>query len=374
MKSYISACLALFLLVGAIDLELVGQNKQVKPPPKQQTPPPPTPPKQYNPPQKPTLPKIPNNPGTGDANRPDANNNDGPAKLDLSWQSESLSAAVNTAAQDKKVVFVYFFFKDKDDFPPNYDAKFQKLSAEKYIFAKVWVATDKDKNGRAFISDGNAEFFRKHNQSLSPVGVALDPYGNLMDKLAPPMSGPKVTPFLEMAEKKYQGILADLNSRYDKSEKLLSELESTPEKELEARKMKLIPEAVRMLNSIVSVSYEGYPAIGKAEKKLGRLDKEGRGAYFKLMKDYVEIDPALRSPKHIMPELEKLTKTYKGLPVEQEIKNDMKEIKAGKIPEGLVQELEKQAEPAADEAEPKEDDKEPLLPDNQGAAPEPDKE
>ena len=256
-------------------------------------------------------------------------------------------------------MFIYFYFnKDKEEFPANYDTKLQKLSNEKYTFAKILVVTDKDKQGRVFISDGNASFFQRHKFAQSAIGVALDPYGNLMDKLPPPMSGPKIIPFMEMAEKKYNGILADLNGRYEWADKMLSELESTPEKDKEIRKMKLIPETVKTLLGIVNSDYEGYQAIEKANAKLGELNKDGRAEYLKLMKEYISLDKELRDPKSITPELEKVIRIYKGLPVEQEIKDTMKELKDGNIPEKVTKELEKPAVPPASKDEPKNDHQE----------------
>jgi len=71
------------------------------------------------------------------------------------------------------------------------------------------------------------------------------------------------------------------------------------------------------------------------------------------MKEYSTLDKELRDPKSITPQLEKLMKIYKGLPIEQDIKDDMKDIKDGKIPEKVTSELEKPVTPPESKNEPK---------------------
>ncbi|MBI5779054.1 MAG: hypothetical protein HZA49_06320 [Planctomycetes bacterium] len=356
IKHYIAFCLIMFLAFNVINLEVSGAGGRPAPAPRPAAPKPAPAPKPYNPPQKPP---SSNNPGTGGSTGSGSSSGtaaDAPEILELNWQADTLSSAINTASHEKKVVFVYFYFnKDKEDFPANYDAKLQKLSSEKYIFAKILVVTDKDKNGRVFISDGNASFFEKHKLAHSAIGVAFDPYGNLMDKLAPPMSAPKIVPFMENAEKKYESILTDLDNRYERADKMFSELESTPEKDKELRKGKLIPEATKTLLSIVNSIYEGYQSVEKANTKLGELNEDGRAEYLKLMKEYALLDKELRDPKSVTPEMEKLMKIYKGLPVEQEIKDAMKDVKEKNIPEKAVKELEKPAAPPASKDESEDD-------------------
>ncbi|MEW6027641.1 MAG: hypothetical protein AB1599_10170 [Planctomycetota bacterium] len=340
VKHYIALGLIVFLLLSVVNLDVLGAGGRPAPAPK-----PPSPPKPLNPPQRPPS----NNPSPSGGSSGGSSGSDSgtaaeaPDVAELNWQADSLSAAVNTATHDKKVAFVYFYFKDKEDFPANYDTKLQKLSNETYLFAKIFVATDKDKNGRMFISDGNAEFFDKNKLPQSTIAVALDPYGNLLDKLVPPMSAPKIIPFMENADKKYKYILNDLNGRYEKADKMLSEIESAPEKDKEVKKMKLIPEAAKTLLSVVNGGYEGYPVIEKANGKLGELDAEGRVEYLKLMKEYAAMDKELRDPKSVIPGMEKVVKIYKGLPVEQEIRDAMKDVKEKNIPEKAARELEKPA-------------------------------
>jgi hypothetical protein len=351
----------MFLVINVVNLEVLGAGKAAPAPkpapaPKAPVPKPAPAPKPFNPSQPPPR------GGSGTGGTPGSSPGaaaDAPEVLELNWQFDSLSSAINAATHDEKVVFVYFYFnKDKEVFPANYDAKLQKLSDEKYIFAKVLVVTDKDKEGRVFISDGNDSFFKENKLALSYIGVALDPYGNLMDKLSPPMSAPKITPFMENAEKKYNSILTDLNNRYERADKMLSEIESTPEKDKEIREMKLIPEATKILLSIANSDYEGYQAKDKANDKLVEINKDGRTEYLKLMKEYGTLDKELRDPKSITPQLEKLMKIYKGLPIEQDIKDDMKDIKDGKIPEKVTSELEKPVTPPESKDEPKDDHQE----------------
>ncbi|HLD36466.1 MAG TPA: hypothetical protein VJC37_07065, partial [Planctomycetota bacterium] len=309
-----------------------------------------------------------NNPGTGGTSDSSSGSAaDMPAVLELNWQADTVSSAVNIATRDKKSVFVYFYFnKDKEDFPANYDAKFKKMSDEKYIFAKILVVTEKDKNGRVFISDENETFFKNNKLMPSCIGVALDPYGNLMDKLPPPMSAPKVMPFMDNADKKYNYILADLDNRYERADKALADIENTPDKDKQNRRLKLMPEVIKTLMGIVNSDYEGYKVIEKANAKLGEINKDSRVEYMNLMKEYAVLDVELRDPKSVTPELEKLMKTYKGLPLEQEIKDALKDIKDGKIPENVVKELEKPVAPPVSQDEPKDEHQDPPQDENYG--------
>jgi hypothetical protein len=128
---------------------------------------------------------------------------------------------------------------------------------------------------------------------------------------------------------------------------MLEEMESTPDKDKEIRKIKLIPEAIKVLFSIVNSGYEGYKSVEKANAKLVELNEDGRAEYLKLMKEYAALDKELRDPKSVTPEMEKLMKIYKGLTVEQEIRDAMKDVKEKNIPEKASQELAKPVAPPA---------------------------
>ncbi|MDI6789049.1 MAG: hypothetical protein QME51_11815, partial [Planctomycetota bacterium] len=319
---YVIGALLIIGLFGFSGLD--AQSDWPKPPPLPPIPKPPVPkPPVPNPPDRPSSPSPsspskPAKPGSpspaqppssGDTTPSDSRDTGTPKDADalaLNWQAEQIIPAVKSAAKDKKVIFIYFYFnKEKEDFPPNYDKKLVKESEEKYIFAKVLVSTYKNtKTGKILISDDNAEFFVKHKIPLSPIGVALDPYGNLMDKLAPPMSAPKIIPFLNSAEKKYLSLENDFNTRYNNGEKLLNEIESATGDEKERKRTKNTPETIKLLQGITKTEYEGYPAIKKSETKLKELNKRATKEYSEMVKNYTFLDEELRNPKTITPELE----------------------------------------------------------------------
>ena len=136
-----------------------------------------------------------------------------------------------------------------------------------------------------------------------------------------------------------------MNNRYERAGNALLDIDATPDKDRPTRKLKLMPEVIKTLQGIVNSDYEGYQAIEKSNIKLVEINKNGRAEYLKLMKEYGALDKELRDPKSVVPEMEKLMKIYKGLPVEQEVKDAMKDVKDGKIPENVIKELEKPVAP-----------------------------
>jgi len=133
------------------------------------------------------------------------------ARPAVNWRAESLASAVIMATKENKVIFAYFYFnKESGQFPVNPDAALQKCSDETCIFAKIPVTTNKDKSGKLFISDGNARFFKENRLALSAIGIALDPYGNLIDKLSPPLSSAKIISLLEKSGKKFNALQNEL--------------------------------------------------------------------------------------------------------------------------------------------------------------------
>ena len=265
-----------------------------------------------------------------------------PDEVELNWQSETISAAIQTASSDKKIILIYFYFNyEKEQFPANYDTKLQKYSQERAVFAKMFVVTDKDKKGKIWIMDtATASFFDKNKLPFSAVALALDPYGNLMDKMVLPITISKIMPFLDAAQKKFIGIQTDLDKRYDKAEKLLKEAESNSGKDKENARIRTISEAIKTLKEIIKTPYEGYEAIKKSYDKSDNVNEKARKEYLALLKDYVALEKELQDPVNVVPELEKVMNTYKGLPVEQEIQGVIKNVKEGKIPENILKEIE----------------------------------
>ena len=207
------------------------------------------------------------------------------------------------------------------------------------------VTTDKDKKGKIFIADPvNASFFDKYKLSFSPIAVALDPYGNLLDKLLPQMTSSKILSFLDTAEKKFIEIQTYLNRRYDGVEKLLIQMESASGKEKESTRIKIIQKVIKILQEIIKTQFEGYEAITKSHAKLDSINQKAKTEYSNILKDYVALDKECQKPESIIPELEKVMKIYKGLQVEQKIKDGIKDIKEGENPERILEEILKEIE------------------------------
>jgi hypothetical protein len=360
---------AMFLIITNIDTFIFADKKL--PAPAKAPPSPPPPSETPSTSSAPSAPSAPSSPQPSDASTKPPSGTATPSnktgigqrssspaearELPLNWQSESLSSALKIASSTDttKVVFVYFYFnKRKEEFPPNHDTKLQTYSQERFVFTKVFVTTfiekkDPKKKGQVVIEDKTvAEFFEKHKLAFSCIAVALDPYGNLMNKLTGPYTSTQIIPFLDVAEKKYISIKTDLDKRYEKTEKLSTELEKTPE-EKESTRVKIIGEIIKTLLEIVKSPYQGYGVITKSQAKLDAINENVKTEYTKLIKEHASLEKELQDPQDIIPKLEKMTKTYKDLPVSEEIKTVIKDINDGKIPEDIQKELEKEKQALA---------------------------
>jgi hypothetical protein len=188
-----------------------------------------------------------------------------------------------------------------------------------------------------------ASFFEKNKLVLlAPIAVALDPYGNLLDKLSPPMLANKIVTFLDAAERKFIDIQADLDKRYEKAEKLLKDSENASGKDRESIRGRAISDAIKTLQGIIKTLNEGNETVKKASDRLDVLNEKGVGEYSILLKNYASLEMELRDPKNVVPDLEKVMNIYKGLPVEQEIQDAIKGVKEGKIPERILKEIEQE--------------------------------
>jgi len=257
-----------------------------------------------------------------------------PGEVQLDWQGGGITSVIQTASIQKRIIFVYFYFDNaKEQFPANYDTKLQKYSQERAVFADIFVVTTKDKKGKVRIVDNfTASFFDKNKLPFSAIAFALDPYGNILDKMLPIITISKIMPFLDAAEKKFIGIQTDLDKRYDRAEKLLKEAELNSGKDKESDRIRIISESIKALQEIIKTGYEGYEATKKSYEKLDNLNERARQEYLALLKDYASLEKELQDPVNVVPELEKVMNTYKGLPVEQEIKDVINAVKKGEIP------------------------------------------
>lgn len=323
-----------------------GSNPPSSPPP----PPPPSKPPDQNPPAK-SGPAPDKPPDTSPSSSPDSQNDPGinpntntnsdtPNNIKINWQGDSISAAIKIASKELKVIFIYFYFDQvKEQFPSNFDPRLQAYSVDRYVFTKIFVVTFLDKDNKLCIADQTtAAFFQKNKLPLAAVGVVLDPYGNMLDKIAPPLGGPKMIPFLDAAEKKFHNTESNLSARYDKADQLLAgtDLPSAKDKD------KHISDAIKILTEIAKSPLVGYDVIKKASARLDELNDKAVKEYMDILKEYAAEDKDSRDPKEITPKLEKVMKTYAGLPVEKELKDAIKDVKVGKIPDKVLKEMEQE--------------------------------
>ena len=90
----------------------------------------------------------------------------------ITWRTDDFAKSFLIASYEKKLLFIYFFFKPEDNFPIKYDKVLSKYSVDKLIFAELYVRTD----GKGQISDEKIrEFFKKYSLPSSNIAVILDP-------------------------------------------------------------------------------------------------------------------------------------------------------------------------------------------------------
>ena len=312
--------------------------KQATPPPKKATPPPKQatpPPKQKAPPPKQEPPPKSKTPApTQKGGLADFLAQEKP----ITWLATSLADGMSIARSQKKVLYAYFYFEDKDDFPKNYDDTLMSYSEDRAVFAKVFVKTDS--RGKIVEEELN-EFFARHRLSKGPNAVLLDYYGNFLDTVSSTASN-KITPAIDDADKKIADIEGGLNHRYEKAIKL--------EKELEKNRDRKMPEYIKALNQVAEDKFQGYPSVEEAQDKLKELDKTVVDEHNSIIKAYHETEEEDRDPDEAVNKLEPLAKTYKGLPAEKLVQESIGLLKKGQLPP-----LPKEPEQATDDEEAKKD-------------------
>lgn len=275
----------------------------------------------------------------------------------ITWLATSLTGGIGIAKSQKKALYAYFYFEDKDDFPKNYDETLMRYSEDRAVFARIFVKTDS--KGK-IMDDEVSNFFTQHKLTKGTNAVLLDYYGNFLNTVSSTAAN-KITPAIDDADTKIADIEGGLNQRYEKAAKL--------EKELEKDRPKKMPEYIKVLRQVAEDKYQGYPSVEKAQDKLKELDDAAFDEHKAIIKEYRETDDEEREPKEAIEQLEGLVKTYKGLPTEKLAQESIAIIKKGELPplpeetkQAPAKEEAKKDAPAADDksaSKPADDDKEP---------------
>jgi hypothetical protein len=275
----------------------------------------------------------------------------------ITWLATSLTGGIGIAKSQKKVLYAYFYFEDKDDFPKNYDETLMRYSEDRAVFARIFVKTDS--KGK-IMDDEVSNFFTQNKLAKGSTGALLDCYGNFLNTVSSTASN-KITPAIDDADTKIADIEVGLNKKYEKAAKL--------EKELEKDRAKKMPDYIKALISVAEDKYQGYPSVEKAQDKLKELDNTAFDAHKTIIKEYRETDEEEREPEDAIEQLDGLVKTYKGLPTEKLAQESIAIIKKGELPplpeetkQAPAKEEAKKDAPAADDksaSKPADDDKEP---------------
>ncbi|MFH1228501.1 MAG: hypothetical protein V1701_11455 [Planctomycetota bacterium] len=256
------------------------------------------------------------------------------SKTDINWQAASLVKALSAAKTQKKILYVYFYFENKEEFPSNYDETLKTYSEERAVFAKVFVKTD-TKN--KIVDPDAAEFFAKNKFSNATTQAIIDCYGNFLSTVIS-VAFNKITAAIDAGDKKTADIESDLNTRLEKAQKI------------ESAKEKKMPDIIKAYQQIASDKYQGYPAVEKAQKKIREINRSAVEEHNKLVKEYLKTAEDEREPDALAAKLEELKKTYKGLPCEKDIQENLAALKKGALPQAIA---EPEPEPAPAKEEPK---------------------
>lgn len=233
------------------------------------------------------------------------------------WQTDVLNKALTLAREQKKLLFLYLYFSNKEeDLMPDYDKTIHKYSKKQTVFAKVLIRTGS--KGKIF-DESVAKFFAIHKLDKlprKPIAFILDQFGNLHNKVTPPFTTIKITSAIAKTDKKVIDIKQDFDKRYEKAMKFWEKDEPS--------------KVIKELNRIVSTNWQGYKLFEQARKDLKELSKPGEDELKEIIKDFLAKEESKRDKEVILSELKNLCKAYKDLPVSEKIKKAINLIKKGK--------------------------------------------
>ncbi|MFH1227825.1 MAG: zf-HC2 domain-containing protein [Planctomycetota bacterium] len=236
-------------------------------------------------------------------------------KTTACWYNESLENIIQDASSKKRLVLVYFYFSSRDYFPENRDDTLMRYSIERALFTRIFVPTDK--SGK--ITDLTiSELFNKNKLSHSAQCVVLDYYGNLIHKVISPIGTNKITAAIDEANKKVTDIESSLSKSYAKAEKLGAEGK--------------IANKIKTLQDIIKTGYVGYESIKQARADLDALNQQAITAMNDIINEYIKVEEYDQDPDKAIKELELILQNYKGLSAEKELKEAIKQIKEGQLP------------------------------------------
>jgi hypothetical protein len=258
-------------------------------------------------------------------------------ELDIKWRTEKLAESFQLAQKEKKPAVIYFYFSEREKFPPNYDEKLAAYSTEKFIFAKIHVKKGKkdeilDKRIDVFFADNKLE--------KKGVAVVLDQYGNLIDKLSVPVPSAKLLDFLEKAERTIEDMGKSLKKQWERVEKLKG---SGNRKEL-----------IKELNQINQTNWRGYEEFSNAGKELNELSAPLRSRLKEIIKQYMANDKDREeNRKATLEQMNALVRDCKDLPVEFDVREAIDKVKKGEaFPDDEKDAVENKPKPEAKEAPP----------------------
>ncbi|MBI4834831.1 MAG: hypothetical protein HY811_08455 [Planctomycetes bacterium] len=234
-------------------------------------------------------------------------------EAEINWKTERFDESFSLMREEQKPLFLYFYFSDKEQFPPNYDNDIVRYSKEKAIFASIFVEVNK--KGEIVDPEIN-EFYKINKLKKGGVAVILDQYGNFMEQIPVPPTNKKVLDAFDKVADKIEDIIEDLDKRWEKIAKLKEKENKT--------------ELIKELNGVIKTNRRGYKGFVNAEKELKTFEDPLRRRFSEIARKYMEkgcVDEENR--RETIANLQNLLKDSNDLPVKGDIESAVEKVKKG---------------------------------------------
>jgi hypothetical protein len=230
----------------------------------------------------------------------------------IGWRCDDIDKALTIAGKEKKLILMYFYLKEKEDFPVKCDKNLRKYADWKVVFTKFFVRL----NDKSEISDERIRKIHERNKLPKSSGaLILDQFGNLIEKISIPVNAQTLT------------------GAFDKAEKTIKEREKILAKQWEKvehqQKKENKPEMIKELIKIIKTDWQGYEVFINAQKLFDCINTEFTDKHYEIIREYLKINEKERDKDAVILKLQNLLKESSGFPVEALIKETIEKIKKG---------------------------------------------
>jgi len=237
-----------------------------------------------------------------------------PTDDEVRWETDDISKAFKIASKEKKLVFMYFYFTEKDDFPSKYDRKLREYGEIKIVFTKFFVRTTAK---GAITNERISEIFANYNLPKKSIGLVFDQFGSLLDRIMPPVNAGALISCFDRADKKIKDIEKYLAKQWEKVE--------------EFKKKESRAEMVKELNKIIKTGWQGYAVFLNAQAELDAVNSQFIEKHNTIVGEYFKQDEKKRDKDAIIARLQDLLSESEGSPAETIIKDTIEKVTKGTL-------------------------------------------